>query len=257
MALNTKEYIEQLAQTTGLAPEVKDSLLKAVNENEKFAKAWGDDVLRQSDYSRNMDALKADRTKWEKFYSDLQVWQAKEEQRYAQAHAVLQNGEPPEPVMKPGDYITPQQLKDEMAQRERTTISLLKDMGRIASAHAVEFKETLDTDALEKIAVEKNLTLTGAYNEMVRERRDVSQKEKFTNQLQQARDEGARDALAKHKLPVDTQPREYHVMADRDPSKMAGGAEYVPNSGRLTPQGERSLREGFAEEWQKAGSTSG
>lgn len=256
MPFDVKSYAEQLMQEAGASEEQKQAFL-AIIGNDKVSKRLSDDVMMHADYASKMDSLRADRTKWEKFYSDLQVWQAKEEQRYAQAHAVLQNGEPPEPVMKPGDYITPQQLKDEMAQRERTTISLLKDMGRIASAHAVEFKETLDTDALEKIAVEKNLTLTGAYNEMVRERRDVSQKEKFTNQLQQARDEGARDALAKHKLPVDTQPREYHVMADRDPSKMAGGAEYVPNSGRLTPQGERSLREGFAEEWQKAGSTSG
>jgi hypothetical protein len=256
MALDAKQYLEQLAQTVALADEDKAALLK-VASNEKFAKALGDSVLRQEDYSRNMDALKTDRTKWEKFYGDLVTWKAGEEQRIA---AILQdNGQQhqQEQQIDMKQFITPQQLKEEMAQRERTTISLLKDMGRIASAHAVEFRETLDTDALEKIAVEKNLTLTGAYQEMVRERREVSQKEKFTNQLKEARDEGARDALAKHKLPVDTQPREYHVMADRDPGKMAGGVEYVPNSGRLTPQGERALREGFAEEWQKAGSTSG
>jgi hypothetical protein len=255
MALDTKQYLEQLAQSTDLADEDKAALLK-VAANEKFAKVLGDSVLRQEDYSRNMDALKADRSKWEKFYSDLTVWKATEEARIAQ---VLGNNGQPEVVqqVQPSDFITPKQFQEEMNRREQVQIALLKDGMRLASQHAVEFKEPLDSDALAKLAVEKNLSLVQAYNEMVSPRRAESQKTQYDNQLKQAREEGARDALAKHRLPVDTQPREYHVLADRDPSKMAGAADYQPNSGKLSISGERALREGFVEEWQKAGSTSG
>ncbi len=251
MALDVKQYIEQLAQTTGLAEEDKAALLKVAG-NEKFAKSLGDSVLRQEDYSRNMDSLKADRGKWEKFYNDLVVWKANEEARLAQVQEPIQTVQQP-----PAEYISMKQFQEELARRDQVTVGLLKDGMRLASAHAVEFHEPLDTAALEKLAVEKNLSLVQAYNEMVNPRRSELQKTQYDNQLKQAREEGARDALAKHKLPVDNQPREFHVLADRDPSKMAGAVDYQPNTGKLSISGERALREGFVEEWQKAGSTSG
>ena len=213
--------------------------------------------LRQSDYSRRMDALKADRGKWEKFYNDLVVWKANEEARLAQVQGerTTQQQQTTQPVL--GEYISMKQFQEELARRDQVTVGLLKDGMRLASAHAVEFHEPLDTAALEKLAVEKNLSLVQAYNEMVSPRRTELQTKQYDDRLKQAREEGARDALAKHKLPVDNQPREFHVLADRDPSKMAGAVEYQPNTGKLSIGGERALREGFVEEWQKAGSTSG
>src|ERR1035441_4457795 len=97
MALDTKQYIEQLAQAAGLSDEEKAEILK-VTSNEKFAKALGDDVLRQQDYSRNMDALKADQTKTATYYQSLVTWKAEQDQILAAALAA--NGNQPQTVQQ-------------------------------------------------------------------------------------------------------------------------------------------------------------
>src|SRR5882724_866075 len=69
MAVDIKQYIDQLAQTAGLSQEEKDNLLK-VAANEKFSKGLEENILLRSDYSKNMDALKADKAAKDKEISD-------------------------------------------------------------------------------------------------------------------------------------------------------------------------------------------
>src|SRR5438132_3346164 len=161
MALDVKQYLEQLAQTAGFSDEEKAGLLKAV-ANEKFAKGLGDDVLRQQDYSRNMDALKTEKQKTTDYYGQLLSWKAEQDRLYAESIG--------QPVVQTGDYLTKKDLdalekkyQDEFTRREQVQIALLKDGMRLASQHAVEFKEPLDTEVLAKIAVDKNISLRAAY----------------------------------------------------------------------------------------------
>src|SRR5689334_3967989 len=65
--MDVKQYIEQLAQTAGLADEDKNNILKAVS-NEKFAKGLEDNILLRSDYSRNMDTLNKQKDEWGLWY---------------------------------------------------------------------------------------------------------------------------------------------------------------------------------------------
>lgn len=254
MALDVKQYIDQLAQTAGLSQEEKDAILK-VTANDKFAKALGDDVLRQQDYSRSMDALKAKEKETTDYYATLLGWEAERKQYWDTENAKLAGRQPTtqqQPTFDPTAF--EKKWKEELDRRDQQSVGLLKIGMNLASKHAVEFKEALDTEALAKIAVEKNMTLQQAYDEYVSPRRAEAQKLALDERVRVAREEGARDALAKHKLPVDTAPREYHVMFDRDPKKQVGADDYVPNSGRLSHTAERSLRDNFVEDWNKAGS---
>lgn len=267
MAIDVKQYIDQLAQTAGLSQEEKDAILK-VTANEKFAKGLGDDVLRQQDYSRNMDALKTEKAKWSDWYqkaltadqqraqelADYQTQLAAYEAAYGKVDGTQRQ------VIQGVQTADLDKFRKELEEKDKVRdsqmISLLKGMGRIASQHAVEFKETLDTDALEKVAMERNLPLMQAYEEMVRPRREEKSTLARAEELKLAREEGARDALSKHHLPVDTGAKEYHPFFNPgDPKQQV---EYTSKDGRLSPTAERQLRSNFVDEWNKTGqSTSG
>src|SRR6266700_3168531 len=165
MAINVKEYLEQLAQTAGFSDEEKAGLLKAV-ANEKFAKGLGDDVLRQQDYSRNMDALKTEKQKTTDYYGQLLSWKAEQDRLYAESLNVNGNGN----GAQNAEYLTKKDLEaqdkryqEELNRREQVQIALLKDGMHLASRHVYEFKEPLDAEALAKLAVDKNISLKAAY----------------------------------------------------------------------------------------------
>lgn len=257
MAIDVKQYIEQLAQTAGLSEEEKANVLKVV-ANDKFSKALGDDILRQSDYSRSMDALRGDRQKWEKWYADSLQWRADEEARLA---ALVPNGDPyRQPVVNPAlATFDPEAYKKQLLAevskaneaRDGQVINLLKDAVGISSRHIHEFHEPLDTEALAKTAVERNMTLRQAYDEMVAPRRAEAQKAKYAADLKAAREEGARDFASTHKIPIDTAPREYHPLLDKPSQGVV--TDYVANSGRNTPSSERALRDSFVDAYEKEG----
>lgn len=250
MPVDVKQYLEQLAQTAGLSDEDKANLMKVAG-NEKVAKSLGDDILRQADYSRNLDALRADRQKWEKWYADSLQWRADEEARLA--------------ALTPTTPITPvstfdaegykkllmEEVNKKTAAQEGQFIGLLKTGLSLVGRHMKEFNEPLDVDALAKVAVEKQQSLDAAYADLVSPRRAEAQKAKYEADLKAARDAGAREFASTHKIPIDTMPREHHPLLDKPTQGVV--TDYTPNSGRLTPTSERSLRDSFVAEWEKEG----
>ena len=262
--MNAREYAEQLAQAAGLSDDEKTNFMKVV-ANDKAAKFLEDSTMLRSDYSRQSDALTAEKKKTQDYYASLTSWQADEQQKinnfwdqYQQrpngnATSYVNNGN--------ADYVTKKDVEalnktfqDELQRRENVQIQLLKDGMKLASSHVHEFHEPLDVDALEKIAIDKKLTLRAAYEDMVGSRRTEAQTKSFEARLAQAREEGAREFASKHRIPTDSQPREYHAILDRDPSKQITDG-YVPNSGHVTPLMERKLRDNFVEAWDSAASS--
>ena len=253
---NAKEYIEQLAQTAGLSDEDKANMLKAVTTNEKFSKGLEEGVMLRSDYSRNLDQLKAKEKTTGDYYQTLVTWKAEQDRLLAEAMGTGNgNGN------VTGEYLTKKDLEvldkkyqNELNRREQVQISLLKDGMRLASQHAVDFKEPLDTEALAKLAVEKNISLRAAYDEYVGPRRAELQAQSFAEKLKQAKEEGAREFASTHQIPIDTTPREsqYGRLSFNPPEKSVV-PDYQPNTGRLSTTGERTLRDGFIDEWNKAG----
>jgi hypothetical protein len=257
MAVDAKQYIEQLAQSAGLSDEEKQGLLKAVS-NEKFAKGLQEGVELRSDYSRNMDALKADKEKWTGFYGNLLKWKADEEARIAQ---LLEGGEPDGGKDSPVLTVEAMQnLKTEfdnrLKQTEQNFIAITQQVGEITSDYITRFHEKPDLEAIKKLAIDKQIPLVQAYQEHIAPRVQDLQSKDFEAKLKAAREEGAKDALSKHRLPLDSQPREYHMLLDRDASKQVGVQDYVPTTGRLSMAATQQLRDNFREEWDKSATTS-
>lgn len=265
---SAKEYIEQLAQSAGLSQEEKDNILK-IASNEKFAKGLEESVMLRSDYSRQSDALRADqqkaaaeRERSTKYYADLLAWKATEEAQLAERS----NGNGSERQDGNRTLLTldaAQQLEkkftDQLARTEQNFIAITEAVGDLTSDYVVRFKEKPDLAAIKKLAVDKQIPITQAYQEYIAPKLQELQTKDFETKLATAREEGAREYASKHKLPIDSQPREYHTMLDRDPSKQVGATDYVPNSGKLSPAAERNLRDNFVDSWnaQPATVTSG
>lgn len=259
MAISAKEYYEGVLKQAGVSEAKRQALISQL-EDPELAKALADDAiaprLRQEEFSRNMDLVRQEKEKTTKYYADLLAWKAEQDRILAEAanggRTVNNGGE-----VVNGEYLTKKELEalkkefsDELSKMSTNQITITKMMGRLASQHVVEFREPLDVDALEKVAVEKNLPLPQAYAEMVAGRRASLSEEQRKAELAKAREEGAKEFASKHKIPVDTQPREYHVLLDRDPKKQVGVDDYVPNSGQLSPRAEQQLRENFRTEWE-------
>src|SRR6266849_7969112 len=102
MATQTvKEYYEGLLKKAGVADDKRQAILTAIDD-ENVSNALNEDLLaprlRQDDYSRNMDILKADKEKWTGFYQNLLQWKAENEQGLAPLAATRAHGHDPNTV---------------------------------------------------------------------------------------------------------------------------------------------------------------
>lgn len=251
---SAKEYIETLAQAAGFDDTIKAGLLKAV-ENDKFAKGLEEGVMLRSDYSRQSDALKTEKQSTANYYQQLVTWKAEQDQLYAglQQPTIQQsvNGE----YLTKKDFEAMQaEYKKELDRREQVNISLLKDGMRLASQHAVEFHEPLDTEALAKIAVDKNMSLRQAYDEMVGGRRKEQADAAAKERDKRIADQAVREFASQHQIPVDSSPREsgYGRPSYDGQSKVVGDYDGAKQLGRLNNAQSSSLRQAFVEEWNKA-----
>lgn len=253
MAIDTKQYLDELLAEAGVAADdPKRQVIAEVFGNEKVSKKWSADVMRQSDYSRAQDALSAEKKKTADYYASLLQWGTDKDAELKAREAALSS------TVQPGAFdiaATEKKWEERLQKTEGQFLSLLETGMSLASRHVAEFKEPLDTAALKKIAQEKNLSLTQAYDEMVAPRRAETSAATFKAQLVAAREEGARDALSKHHIPTNATPPEYHPIFDRDPKKQVGADDYVANSGVKTPGMERQLKENFAAAWNTAQGT--
>jgi DNA-binding Lrp family transcriptional regulator len=231
--MDAKQYLTQLAQEAGLAPEEASVILKAA-ENEKFAKSIADSTMMRSDYSRKMDELKAEKDKTSNWYQEvLQVTENNKkvvETTNKQLEAYRQKfGDLDGDTMVATPTADVAKLKEEYENKFKTlegnTITLLKKTATISAQHLKQFNEVLDMDALEKFVVEKGLPLEQGYKEFISPRLAEMQTKEFEAKLAAAREEGAKDALSRHKLPIDPISKEPHPFHDRikDPAQALTG----------------------------------
>lgn len=263
MPVDAKQYIEELAQTNALDPESKAALLKVLEGNPKFSQEFAAGVSRQADYSRNMDALNVDKRKVAEDSVRQREWYESATRTDAERTAYLEavkakygdidlngggsgsgngggnggNGNGSGSLTRAEfDKI----LKEKMDAQAQQYLGIAKTSAKLASRHAAEFHEMLDVDEVEKIAVAKNISVEAAYQEFISPR--LSEKDKLAREaeLKAAREEGARDALARHSLPTEAGPKGHHAFFDRKP------ADKVPAD-------ERGRMDSFIEAFNKAG----
>jgi len=237
-----KAYLLELAQTAGLSAEDLATLTK-VAENEKFATELNNGTKRQSDYSRAMDETRKLKTDteaqiktWKEWYENAVQVDAAREEELKQLRANPNNPNPNPP--------TPTGLtKKEIEEREGRMIQVIKQMGRISSRHAAKFGEELDTDAIEKIALDQGLTVDRAYEQYIAPRVKEAEAKNVEERIKAAREEGVREGMSKREVPGEGS-RAFHPVFDHN--RPAAGTT-VPTK---LSDAQRSAN--FAEAWTTA-----
>jgi hypothetical protein len=253
MAVDVKQYIDQLAQTAGLSEEEKTNLLK-VAANEKFAKGLEENILLRSDYSRNMDSLKAEKDKWTKWYTDtLAQTQANQKlvadyeakvKAFEQQYGALDTTTTTHQVQDVfGKTEVEKLLNEKLQQQTNSMITVMEWLGQKPIEHYKTFGEPMDVSAIKKLAVEKGYSLDQAYAEYSGPLQQARQAAEVEAKIKAAREEGAREFASTHKMPIDARPREHHLIFDRKQD--------------VQPVSERERAAAFAESWNSAGTTSG
>lgn len=253
MAVDLRKYLESLAQDAGLDEASRTVLLKVI-ENEKFATPLAAGISRQDEFSRAMDDLTKQRRAFEADRSSWQDWYKTASETDAAREAELQD------LRKKvggngggagggtsgsgsGDALTLKKAEELLATTRAQLIAVTKDMGIIAARHAVEFpKIPFDVERIEKIALEKGLTVAKAYDEYVRPHVEERQKADIDARIKAAHDAGIQEGLSKRGIPDESStPRGHHVLFDRP----------KPDA---TPD-TRGRVANFVEAWNKAAET--
>ena len=222
-----KAYWLDVAAKAGVPADKAQAIADAMGDD-AVAKAMKQSFKAIPDYSYDLDQVR-DRTKAEStaeakaFYDNwykntgepayqehLRV--ANEYKKYKELYGDLNgNGG------GSGDT-TPRLTKEEaerlidtrLAAHDQAYVGLTKSAMRVAVRHLKEYGEVLDPDDLERFATEHKFTdLNTAYDAYVKPKADAKAQADFDTKLKAAKEEGAREALSRHKIPTESKPREY------------------------------------------------
>lgn len=259
--------------TSALPKEQQDALAAAL-ENESFASEVAKGFMLDADYSRSKNEVAAERKKQEDEvqakWKELNEWYASQKPIYDQAAAIYQdyqkirqavgadgqppNGQPPANGNGTPPYLTVDQarklLEENNMQLGQGVGTLVKDAVKISNDYFKRFGEHPDIDAFDEyLAAQRktdpSLTVMGAYRSWIEPRVEERRTADFDRKLKEAKEEAVRDYASKHHIPVDTAgPKEYSPAWDPKRHDLA----------KLNPeQQEENARNGFFEEWAKAG----
>jgi hypothetical protein len=131
---------------------------------------------------------------------------------------------------------------DERLRAERAGyISITKAIPKMTVDYYNRFKEVLDPDEIEKISIAKGLPPDLAYKEYIAPKVEAQQKEQYEQALKEAREAGAREALSKANIPIDTTPRESSPFYERFST---------PSDKQMSePEADRASRSEFLNGW--------
>lgn len=215
MAQSPQEYFTALFKEAGYDDATISTVLPHFTNEKVSGKLGGLLKTAQDDYHAQVGRSKAaqDRvTQYDQWYATEKPKNDALQSELALLKAQLggggSNGYSEPPAFDASKYLTKDDLARFAVDQSTRTATVIKSVGRLASRHAAKFNEELDVDALEEIATKKGLPLEAAYNEYIAPREDERRNKDLEARIKAARDEGAREALSRHKLPVDAVPQE-------------------------------------------------
>lgn len=223
---NDTIFNDFLADLKAINPKVEEILA-----DEKVSAKLKDSVLARSEFSSQMDALKQRETEVNNYLAaekqkidGWQQWYGETSQQTAQmADALKKYEEEFGPLEQNGgkrpqnNGFSAEEFDKEMQRREGVYVQVMSDLADLKMEHRDRFKEKLDTGSVLKIAGEKGIPLDLAYKVFVAEKEEALQKSDFEEKLKSAREEGRKEALAAHNLPVvDSAPAQTHVLDYKD-----------------------------------------
>jgi len=241
MANNFKDYVVAAMQEAGMNDDQVVAALDRIASNEKLgSKLNGVLKTATEDYNAQVGRVNTLTQRNEYLEKD---WYPKADAEYKRLNTEYQkimgelqraqsSGLPPE--FDPSKYVT----KDDVAAMARNMgnnlAGVVKDVGRLASRHAVNYKEELDMTALDELAVkmaqERGMTpgsipITDVYDKYIEPRKKEQEVQARANWEKETRAQIERDLRSQNNLPANPVPQEQSQMfrptpADQQPKDM-------------------------------------
>lgn len=228
MANNFKDYVIAAMQEAGMNDDQVVAALDKISTNDKIgAKLNGILKTATEDYTAQVGRAQAAQQRNDYLEKD---WYPKADIEYKRLQSEYQKvlgelqkaqatGLPPE--FDASQYMTKDDWNANVQQLGTRLGSVVKDIGRIASRHAVNYKEELDTQALDELAVKMakdrglpagSIPITDAYEEFIKPRRAAAEEEGRKNWEKETRAQIERDVRSANNLPATPVPQEQSQM---------------------------------------------
>lgn len=205
-----------LADLKAIAPGIED-LIKDDNVKTKLREG----VLARAEFSTQMDALKTERETfanevaearnriagWQKWYGETsqQIVGIQDElTKYKTEYGELDGATQKKVAGAQGLTVDEfnKRLQEEINKRDIAALKFADDLTDIKIDYKDRFKEKLDTAAVYKIAGDKGVSLDVAYDIHIADKVEAQRTKNVEERIKQAREEGAREALTQHNLPI-------------------------------------------------------
>lgn len=226
MAKQQDQYDTFLAECVAKLPEGRRAAVEEMLKDPEVAPVLRDRVLARAEFSRSMDALRAERGEFEKTVAEanrnIEGWKdwygkATEEfastqtrlEQYRDTYGDLETGAKPRFAT---DESVTKRLNEEMANRDRLAIQFADMLTDLKLEHKDLYGERLNTDELIKYATDRGQRLTDAYRDYTADKRQEREAADLEKRLKTAREEGAREYASQHKLPIASGPIEPHAL---------------------------------------------
>lgn len=219
MAQTPQEWLAGLCADAGLEADVTAKVLASVDKT----------APRINTLLQHEDNLRAERGRVAAAETRLREygeWYGTASAEYERMQAELNTlkTRPPSPAVPAAPPIDTSKFatKADIDNVIANSVTAIKQVGALSSRHALKFQEELDVDALDKFATAKNIPVIAAYDLYIAPRLAEAEKLKQAEAIKAAKEEGAREALSKHRLPVDVAPPQAApIYARHDPAASA------------------------------------
>lgn len=213
---NDAAYEQFLADLKAINPAVEELI-----KDDKVSAKLKESVLARSDYSSAMDALRTERETfatevaearqkiegWQKWYGQTSQEVASVQKKlkaYEDAYGEIEAGDTKNVAKRIG--VSKEELSEVLEARTRehdlAAIKFADDLTDIKIDFKDRFKDKLDTEAVFKLAGERQVDLRTAYDIHIADRVEKARSEEVEARIKREREEAVSEYAAKHNLPV-------------------------------------------------------
>lgn len=247
-----RQYWQEIATKAGL-PEDKVSAISGVLGDESVARAFRQGFVPVPEHHSTLDQMKNRVTSREQELNDwyqrvaVPAYQSnlsgiEKLRQYESLYGEIDGSATNNPGAETMN-LTPEEidrrLEEKLRARDQAFVGLVKAIPRMSFDYYKRFGEVLDSDAVEKIALENGLPPDLAYERYIAPKVEAQRSVELEAKIKAAREEGYRDALSKSHLPVDSTPRDSNPFFERE----------EPKPGTSDLEQDRGSRQAFLEGW--------
>ena len=213
------DKLEKKLIAQGVPPEKAKALLE-LGSDETVAAVLESLAQRDDDYAAQLGRVQSLTTKnaqLEQVKKDYDDWYQNQAlpamQRLSSGQVQPQQYQSqPQQVQPTVPALTAADLEAAIKAQASNFARVIKEVGEVTSYHAATYKEKLDMNALEAIAMEKNLSIPQAYEAYESPRKQAQYKAEREAAIKAAREEAVKEYVQQHGLPASPVPTELNYV---------------------------------------------